>query len=74
MKTKNTNKERMKKDTKNDLKFDTADMLTKKDTGKPVIITTILNMQIHGIIIKNSPYQIEQDLIIFSNQYNIIIS
>ena len=48
----------MKKDTKNDLKFDTADMLTKKDTGKPVIITTILNMQIRGIIIKNSPYQI----------------
>ena len=57
----------MKKDTKNDLKFNTADMLTKKDTGKPVIITTILNMQIRGIIIKNSPYQIEQDLIIFSN-------
>ena len=64
----------MKKDTKNILKFDTADMLTKKDTGKPVIITTILNTYIHGIIIKTSPYQIEQDLIIFSNQYNIIIS
>ncbi|MEM3210005.1 MAG: hypothetical protein QXM24_05200 [Saccharolobus sp.] len=59
-----------KKDTIPDLKFDTAEMLTKKDTGKHILITTILNTIITGTLIKTSPYQIEIEL---NNKDHIII-
>ncbi len=52
---KNEHKERVEK-------FDAADLITKKDCGRHVKITTMVNTTISGKLTKTSPYEIEVQL------------